>query len=116
MSSPVSCLYGHLRLGYDGRTFIQSLVDFVQLILLSLQFVTVDVYNQVVEPLHLIFHLPCFTGRSLIVCKDILYINHNFVIAWYSQTFHLLLIYHLECGYVLATCKKYLYRLLKSEF
>lgn len=66
-SSPVSGLDGHFCFGYDGGTFIECLVDFVQFVLLSLQFVTVDVYNQVVEPFDLTFHLPRFTGCTLIV-------------------------------------------------
>lgn len=67
ISSPVSCLNSHLSLGYGGRAVVQLLVDRVQLVLLSLQFVAVNVYNQVVEPLHLTFHLPSLTGCCLIV-------------------------------------------------
>lgn len=67
VSSPSSRLYGHLGLGYGGGAVIQLLVDLVKLVLLSFQFVAIDVYNQVVEPFHLIFHLPSFTGRRLVV-------------------------------------------------
>lgn len=65
--SPVSCLYGHLSLGYGGGAVIQLLIDLVKLVLLSFKLVAVDVYNQGVEPLHLILHLSSLTGCCLIV-------------------------------------------------
>lgn len=66
-ASPVGCLYGHSSFGYGGGAVVELLVDLVELVLLSLELVAVDVYNQVVESFHLGFHLPSFTGRCLVV-------------------------------------------------
>lgn len=64
---PVCRLDGHLGLGDGGRAVVQLLVDLVQLVLLSLQLVAVDVHDEVVQPFHLVLHLPGFAGRGLVV-------------------------------------------------
>lgn len=67
---PLGRLDGHLGLGDGGRAVVQRCVDLVQLVLLGLQLVAVDVHDQVVQPLHLVLHLPGFAGRGLVIWRE----------------------------------------------
>lgn len=58
----------HLGLGDGWGIFIYFLVNFIDFVLLGLQFLVVGVHDELVQPFHLLLHLRGFLGHALVIC------------------------------------------------